>query len=202
MKERPIIFGADSVRAILAGRKSQTRRVIRPDWWRCWDPEDEHDQRLAAACSPYGHTGDRLWVRETWKPTHSRVCSDTYVRYAANDERRVVEHQLTGSMTDRWRPPIFMPRWASRLMLRVDSVRVERLQEISEADAIAEGAAHAWLPGWPIADFGRDAGTARPTAVWPFQELWDSINGKRAPWASNPFVWVVTFTRAELEASA
>lgn len=189
MTERPILFSGPMVRAILAGRKTQTRRLVKPQpeqgIWKCGrsclalgnapPPPDGYERWC-----PYGLPGDRLWVRECWRELGSGQGADgkipTYpvpVGYAADR-----------GYSGPWRPSIHMPRWASRLTLEVVGVRVERLHDISEADAQAEGCA----PMLTHAD---------PSAREQFESLWDSINGKRATWASNPWVWVVTFRRLE-----
>lgn len=176
MKGHPILFSAAMVRAILEGEKTQTRRIARLNasgrvaWkghnWHCDDPES----RLAC---PYGQPGDRLWVRETWADTMS---DPPEAVYRADGERHP-------SSFLKWKPSIFMPRWASRITLEVTGVRVERLQEISKADVIAEGI----------------DGLSDIHAGWhqPYAQLWDSINAKRAPWSSNPLVWVIEFKRVQ-----
>lgn len=158
-RERPIMFSAPMVRAILAGRKTQTRRVVR---------------FLPPRPCPYGVPGDRLWVRETW-------CAD-----GLDDGSAPLYHFRADGDHDpeaTWRPSIFMPRTACRIVLDVTGVRIERVQDISEADAKAEGPE--LLPD-PMQDTPRR---------WrdSYRTLWDSINGKRAPWDSNPWVWVVEF---------
>ena len=192
MKERPILFSAPMVRAILEGRKTQTRRVVKDL------PADVFEEvgrdvltgeyhfvkgalGYTRACR-YGERGDRLWVRETWRPAleHLSECTSSKdVRFAAS----VSEAEWAIS---RWRPSIHMPRWASRINLDVIGVRVERLQEISEADALAEGALQPWT--------GLDRGSDTRTARSEFEALWASINGAES-WAANPWVWVVEFKR-------
>lgn len=134
---------------------------------------------------PYGEPGDRLWVRETWglfdtQPSDGPARAHVFFR-ATDGERHELRHQL-------WRPPIFMPRWASRITLEVTGVRLERLQQISEADAKAEG-----VTPFPLDQEGDcwTDGTHRTA----FEYLWQQINVKRASWASNPWVWVVEFVR-------
>jgi hypothetical protein len=175
-RERPIIFGAESVRAIMEGRKTQTRRVIKlpptsptsldlsdpnepwrvvdgaifieTGWRSCWVVE-----------CPYGSPRARLWVREAW-----REQAADQISYRADGE-------VEGA---RWRSPILMPRWASRITLEIAAVRVERLQEISDEDVAAEG------------------GDSRNA----FAVYWDALNAKRGhPWASDPWVWVLEFRR-------
>ena len=181
MKERPILFSGEMVRAILEGRKTQTRRIVKdgtPDDWN--------------AC-PYGVIGDRLWVRETWRlwdvlENYVGGQNTATVQYKAgplgSDRVLTVSDEQRGNLSnlenDRWRPSIFMPRWASRITLEITGVRVERLQEITEKDALAEGVGYA---------------ITRDCKVPQFARLWDQINGKHAPWESNPWVWVVEFKR-------
>ena len=176
--ERPIIFTGDSVRAIENDLKTQTRRVIPDDWWRCLDPEDAGDRASALPQCPYGVAGDRLWVRETW-----RVPGDVGNDRASTSRctgPKDVQFKADGIEAPEWRPSMYMPRWASRLTLEIVSVRVERLQEIDRHDAIREGVDP------------RDT----PNPVARFCKSWDSINAKRGyPWSSNPWVWVITFKR-------
>lgn len=223
MTERPILFSAPMVRALLAGTKTQTRRVVtlrgaeaieERSWqnfflqspWP-WSPEAD-----AWVPCPYGAPGDRLWVRETWglpprydpkehgdlktKPRLGPVCFAA--DYTAADGTSI--HAWEGG---KWRPSIHMPRWASRLTLEVTGVRVERLQDISEEDARAEGARR--FDDLPSTHpYGQDArwSCAEPkstneclgTARMAFGNLWNSINGADS-WAANPWVWVVSFKR-------
>ncbi len=257
--EKPILFSGEMVRAILAGKKTQTRRVMKTpperveessDWWESvpagatlsgvgmsatyefpgsrparWFHFDsltngyiEHmrpavgkrptkrraiksamwqrqrhdvkarwsESEVCGLC-PYGLPGNRLWVRETWTPIPEAKPSgyftdpkwkDRVAFYAADNDRPM----WAG---DKWRPSIFMPRAASRITLEVVSIRVERVQSISEADAEAEGVDY--IPSAPAALTHRTS----------FARLWDKINGKRAPWESNPWVWCITFKRIE-----
>lgn len=206
MKERPILFSGPMVRAILDGRKTMTRRVIN---WRSDRADEVHDgegqgnslfEMRDGGWWPYyvydnieiplecPYKADRLWVRETWKPTRSAINDNTYVRYRADDSRLEVEHSLAGSQNDRWRPSIHMYRWASRLELEVTDVRVERLQDISEDDATAEG-----VDAVSLADVPRQATWSRRQ---DFAHLWDSLNKKRDyGWDTNPWVWVVAFVQ-------
>lgn len=236
MKERPILFSGPLVRALLAGTKTQTRRLVKiPDIvraedcerasdyttiaasepenvaefgaWRAWMTEYPDEGSVELRC-PYGTAGDRLWVRETWHPC------DGGTIYAA-DYR---DKQEAG--VERWVSPLFMPRHESRITLEITEVRVQRLQEISEEDAKAEGVqpptySETWLcvrkgGGGAYEVFAEpDAAEraelahvehqpARP--MWgarpEFELLWNKINGDRASWASNPWVWVLNFRRA------
>lgn len=208
--ERPILFSGEMVRAILAGRKTQTRRVVRiPERpGLVAHPEDAFpdpglggggylhvpytsatDRYTHRVWYPYG-IGTRLWVRETWAtwPEGEIRIRHTDTLYRADEPRTAVQ---------RWRPSIHMPRWASRITLEVTAVRVERLQDITEDDARAEGVTQTdgrWWDGAPHAVKGTPR--ALPTAREAYADLWDAINGKRAPWSSNPWVWVVSFRKA------
>lgn len=196
MKERPILFNGAMVRAILAGAKTQTRRVITAEWARCLDLDDPDDRTSALEQCPYGKPGDRLWVRETWGG--DSLCG---YAYRADHPDWLRFHGDGEQPSGPWRPSIHMRREASRLTLEVVSVRVDRLQDISEEDAMAEGIvpmSSGDFPDYsvPIADWERVPDRC-VTAVDSFRSLWDSINAKCAPWASNPFVWVIEFRKVE-----
>lgn len=195
MRERPILFSGLMVRAILEGRKTQTRRIVKPQpveapitngstsgsylaWPNidaCLEWQDviaDTDYYAKAGFCPHGQPGDRLWVRETWS------CIDTgrltqrkdWVRYRATDGEEM-----------HWRPSIFMPRWASRITLTIIDMRVERVQNISDADKEAEGL-HASQGYGPAA----------------FEALWNDINAKRGyGWNVNPWVWVIAFEMSD-----
>jgi hypothetical protein len=186
MNERPILFSAPMVRAILDGRKTMTRRVMRPQ------PEDYPYHyglavyRVEKRCT-YGVPGDLLWVRETWATTEQAGVhpSDAQIVYRATDPDW---DTMEGW---RWRPSIFMPRWASRLKLRITSVRVERVQEITEEDARAEGAPRSHQGDRP--HFSRHP-VPNDTHRLGFVHIWDSINaGRGFGWDTNPWVWVIGF---------
>lgn len=192
MTERPILFSGPMVRAILEGRKTQTRRLVKPQ-----PPDHEkatrHHQRILVPRCPYGGAGDRLWVRETFKFCGETIEGRDRYRYRAD------ENPATDGFV--WKPAIHMPRRACRLVLEVTAVRVERLQDISEADAKAEGLIQHkgdlytwWASGHERLD--QYLRNAHLLAVDAYRHLWDYINAKRAPWASNPWVWVVEFKRA------
>lgn len=205
MKEKPIPLYAHEVRAILKDRQTQLRRIVKPqpeqidgpviEWCHprsgCIAAETTHE--LAAHC-PYGAVGDRLWCREAWAvdaPLDQvrRECEDMLGGIGHGPYYRADEvHENTGLT---WRPSIFMPRWASRITLEIVGVRVERLQEITEEDAQAEGMKAA--EGHLYRPLGSKEPMRQYTHRQAFESLWDSINGKRAPWASNPWVWVVSF---------
>lgn len=184
-KERPILFSGPMVTAILSGQKTQTRRVIKGQALE-WLAPDMFTPEFVAdpenGLCPYGQPGDRLWVREAWAVPHMY---DGHKPGGVPDTARVhyADAGTRGGLL--WRSPIFMPRWASRLTLEVVSVRVERLQDITEEDVYAEGAV--------TVENARREGTSVPLRL--FAWLWDSINGKRpgCSWDDNPWVWVVEF---------
>jgi len=204
MKERPILFSGPMVRAILDGRKTQTRRIMkrnssgRVQWkGKQWHIQDEN----AFLACPYGQPGDRLWVKETWQcAVVSEGIKGIGYKATYDDERNWFKaktgpewDRLWDKHQDKWRPSIFMPRWASRITLEIAAVRVERLQEISEADAKAEGVTWRSCEDFePVAIPGPYGPCSGPARI-AFKELWDSINAKTHPWASNPWVWVVEF---------
>ena len=216
-KEHPILFSGAMVRAILDGRKTQTRRVVKPQPDEVFERSGDvllawgEEARSVSVQCPYGAPGDLLWVREThayiWPAPvdNGMVYDDEHPegRPIRRDECEVEYRADTGnaypgdwppedargnSEAPKWSPSIFMPRWASRLTLRVTDVRVERLQSISEADAEAEGAEPILVPP--------DGGSC--PFCEGFRRLWDSINAKRGHgWDTNPWVWVVSFERVE-----
>ncbi len=167
-RERPVLFSAPMIRALQAGRKQQTRRVMNPPperdgggWrWGEFRWEGAAPEALLAHC-PYGRPGDRLWVKEVWAPA-----GDGFVYRADAPENPPA----------RWKSPLFIPRLASRLLLQVEAVRAEPLQLLSEADARAEG----------VED--REA----------YRTLWEHLNAARGHgWDEDPWVWVVTFSPVE-----
>lgn len=196
MKERPIIFSGQMVRAILNGTKTQTRRVINDQAWRAargfddgW-PVARHPDMPSTwyrVRCPYGVRGNRLWVRETWSHTgkgvgtigdarDARMAMNGHPVYRADGER----------LGFSWWPSIHMPSEFSRITLEITGVRVERLQDISHDDALAEGVEE--FDG-PIALKDQRL-TLHQHA---FANIWDAVNGKRHPWDSNPWVWVIEF---------
>lgn len=198
MTERPILFSGPMVRAILEGRKTQTRRIMKPQ------PDDAPDinmwawlarrhlsvgKEAAIALGPYGQPGDRLWVRETWGHLNG---NGVRVVYRANGERPERIGYPNAPVTDmKWRPSIFMRRHDSRITLEITEVRVQRLQDIGEEDAKAEGVQ---LQGPGLIN-GKPAEFHFFKYLDAFAQLWNVINGKRAPWASNPWVWCISFQR-------
>lgn len=213
VKERPIIFSGDMVRAILDGRKSMTRRVLNPQpndvkGWKCAGIQDD-----SVKYCPHGQPGDRLWVRETFQyvscddgPFESR---DKGMYFPNDEERFRIEYLSTMGPVIEWDPPNFrpsihMPRWASRITLEVTGVRVERVQDITEDDAKAEGVAMGYealkieIP--ENASMEMIERYSNPPLVEShqigFKKLWNSINDKRGyGWDKSPQVWVVEFKR-------
>lgn len=195
MKERPILFSGPMVRAILDGRKVMTRRVVVPQPGEAWcvPPVSVIAGRWVSAGSisdlrcPYGMTGDRLWVRETWAhaldfghATGQAFYRATYTNGGVFDDVKT------------WKPSIFMPRWASRIALEVEGVRVERVQDIPCADIFREGVECSMHRNVGIDGLHMDQCACREL----FVKLWDSINGPRGfGWSVNPWVWVISFRR-------
>lgn len=205
MKERPILFSGAMVRALLAGTKTQTRRVAKPvkhpDLGNLYSPgalvlEHEPQHVIDRAC-PYGQPGDRLWVRETWmnlRGTGLEVVTGSRELYAygADTPRGSYGDDQRKCFGLKWRPSIHMPRAASRITLEITGVRVERLQEISMADALAEGVnVHH--------DHHEKPRTSIYSPVQAYRDLWEQINGEGS-WEANPWVWAVEFKRLETPA--
>lgn len=219
MKERPILFSAPMVRAILAGDKTQTRRVVKPQpyvdamgnaCWKGWNygqtingtPRFDTlaspipDSRTKRVLCPFGKPGDRLWVRETWfdcltERTDAQRCTREEIYYRADGTPCFEgEEDLIC-----WRSSIHMPRWASRLVLEITEVRVHRLQDISQDDAYAEG--FQW--GEKVRLKGGWDKVWTTTPLSGFRDIWEKLHGADA-WAQNPWVWAITFKRAEGEA--
>ena len=207
MTERPIIFSVEMVRAILEGRKTQTRRVVKTllmptapgtdycfhetkdgQWEIGYDYLDGTGQFLRYIKCPYGRPGDRLWVRETF----GHGCADF------RTTRNEIHYRADGidHIGHRWQPSIHMPRWASRITLEIVKVRVERVQEITDSDIRDEGTENCQyaLPPYCTHCGGHEHLCNRDR----FCDLWNSINAKRGySWESNPWVWVVEFKRAQ-----
>ena len=194
MKEKSILFNTEMAQATLDGRKTQTRRVIKPAKTsrdaKYFDPDlngwpiDQGTGRVLPC--PYGKVGDLLWVRETWRIYLRK--NKPFIQYRADGQELAISHDRYDHLQFNkrritWRPSIFMPRWASRLTLRVADVRVERIQDITEQDAMAEGISP------------RDVAARGHVGPLPlFKHLWDTINAKRGySWQSDPWVWAVKF---------
>lgn len=226
MKSRPILFTGEMVRALLAGTKTQTRRIIKPQPpigvkvqfapIYC-GPDMENDPRPMLAwripgwmdvktrLCPYGQIGDQLWVRETWcrlteiEPSPGSEECQTKTYYAATETEPVMLCDGDGFSATRkdggerspWKPSIHMPRALSRISLEITDVRVQRLQEISEGDAKAEGCTETQITEW--------RGRPDPSMKWgshreSYRKLWDEINGSGG-WDLDPWVWALTLRR-------
>lgn len=225
MKERPILFSGPMVRAILDGRKTQTRRVVKTldhsrEMLNCYSGAalfrcSPGIPRKEVRC-PYGWTGDRLWVRETWR-TVKKLDAKSPARIAemareagyepwgpveyAVDQERINWEPFMPDEPGKTRVSLHMPRWASRITLDVTSVRVERLHEISAYDVVSEGidlAEHSC--GCEVCARSSSLCTGTQSSLMlSWISLWDSINGKRpgCSWDANPWVWVVSFKVSE-----
>ena len=198
MKERPILFSKPMVQAILVGRKTMTRRVIKPQpdsrGLRTTDVlfEDYHGKEFKC---PY-ELGMILWVRETFRNAHGMPTGPRY-EYKATALKDGVP------IDEPWKPSIFMPREACRIMLEITNIRVERLQDISEEDAINEGVEiAAYRPDIIYKQYTLDDNKRKiklsgwETAYYSFKSLWQSINGPES-WTANPWVWVIEFKRID-----
>ncbi len=247
MKERPILFSGPMVRAILDGRKTVTRRVVKPQppsdcqVWAGWILDSTsgddvgkaswHDQvgplayKTHRVRCPYGQLGDHLWVREAWSYYRPFASDRTNkILYRADlDNCGQCPVQLDNDVVlvdprDGWKPSIHMPRWASRISLEVTEIRVQRLQDITEDEAIREGAVwhdfgrecghfgawqgvgdckgefHPQRNGWTMEPPAASAGNCLPSARMAFANLINKINGPET-WASNPWVFVISFRR-------
>lgn len=216
-KERPILFSGAMVRALLAGTKTQTRRVVKPQppadkqrvaWYEPgvmgWAPPEIPSQHWHKVRCPYGQPGDRLWVRETfiqgfpvdpltdslqqWDADGNELPKKTWYRADNSDIGWTDDDGWQVNVP--WKPSIHMPRAASRIALEITSVRVERLQDISDADCVAEGCgALASAIGCPMTSA---PGETIPRAM--YRALWESINGSGS-WDANPWVWAVEFRK-------
>lgn len=203
VREKPIIFSGPMVRAILEGRKSQTRRIIKPrkrpslfapgEWSDKYilDPGNAEWRARDISYIP----GDRLWVRESY--AHGwPIATGEVLPPSPREGQRAITYRESGNVpfggTGKWRSPIHMPRWASRITLEVTEVRVQRLQAISEADAEAEGVQPRFADGWPSREH-----------IGGFYSIWASIHGLHGPgsWEANPWVAALTFKLANKESS-
>ncbi|MCX7509460.1 ASCH domain-containing protein [Delftia tsuruhatensis] len=213
MKERPILFSGSMVRALLAGTKTQTRRVVKPQpdsrpGMECTrvlfknrkgdlvldEAAEAKEPRLCAILCPYGQPGDRLWVREAFMHEPADYCWEASVSIPCRPAETVYRADFPNSQPgEGWKPSIHMPRKLSRISLEITGVRVERLQDINEQDAAAEGVA-TWAPG----ALSPDSLNADPSDQ--FRWLWSSINGPDS-WSANPWVWVVEFKRVQQASS-
>lgn len=219
MKERGMIFNGEMVRAILDGRKTQTRRPIKWKQTRFteigeredgskwpWSEDAEHAFDFWHPC-PFGSVGDRIWVRETFQgPLFDFDLMDSYCKdstpfeksefcvYKADGVPAPEFYDADDELHCCWRPSIHMPRWASRILLEITDVRVERLNSIHDVDAMREGIQN--LTTCSHSDFGIPGVVNAQHPVRAFQLLWESIYGADS-WRTNPWVWVIEFKRVE-----
>ena len=203
INDHPILFSGSMIRAILSSKKSQTRRIMNPQPTNDFNPPnggiaefyhptmvDRRDGEIYPGPeifgvadenqgykSPYGHPGNRLWVKETWQAHLCAHVEHERIHYRADGE--CCPHD--GERIKRWRPSIFLPRKFSRITLEINAIRVERLQDITEAEAQAEGVDACSL-----------FGAAGPKYRHAYQILWNQING-RDSWDKNPWVWIIEF---------
>ena len=205
MSERPIIFNGEMVRAILDGRKTMTRRVVKnasviiQDWDKndkSYGPffEDEYgDSHKTVERCPYGQPGDRLWVRETFSLRDDGLVFSYRSDYPKKGFWEDAPHY---GKDIKWKPSIHMPRWASRITLEITDIRVERLQEITQWDCEAEGIIGTTSPspvnGLPYETYSA-AGFKESEPKLAFERLWDSAAKPGFTWDDNPWVWVVEF---------
>lgn len=222
MAEKPILFSGDMVRAILEGRKTQTRRIIsnmtcRPlasgDWyfdsycdkpkttanprgmgtyWSWWERQSMKMSMVQISC-PYGVPGDLLWVKETWREAGSIQREDGKIPKdgdASSCYYRATDYAADGP----WRPSIFMPRWASRISLQIKNIRSERLQNITNEDAMSEGATPIHYLKNPFHTGAINAEFSGEVQGWrdAYRDIWEKISGAGS-WNVNPQVWVVEF---------
>lgn len=210
MKFHPILFSTEMVKAILEGRKTMTRRVVKPqpdpesdgidympcapslEWeqyyneiWKPWKWDTAEGESISSFC-PYGEVGDVLWVRESFTQRNGSVGFSKYVYKAGTIDKKI-----------KFKPSIHMPKAACRIFLEIISIRVERLQEINHHAAIFEGVEYRHIKdqglGYKVYGCGtNDQQTASP--VFSFKTLWQTINGEES-WQSNPWVWVIGFRR-------
>ncbi|EFH4810839.1 hypothetical protein F9385_19250 [Escherichia coli] len=184
-----MIFNGEMVRAILHGRKTQTRRPANPSTANLLDLQEQYPHKKYNISCPFGAVGDRIWVRETW--AEAGAGAPDLKLYRANYPEHVPTHYENVPPVDeiRWTPSIHMPRWASRITLEITCVRVERLNSISQKDAQAEGME---LTGWRPTYSDPDSGGEVWTPYDNFAQLWESIYGEES-WKANPWVWVIEF---------
>ncbi len=224
MNEKPILFSGQMIRAILEGRKTQTRRIMNPqppNWcerfgWTCFTPKGSISGRGNYEDKgpgekffklKYGDAKDFLWVRESFYAFEQKV----YSSEGTSSNRQCFYREDGGILVNgaKWKPSIHMPRWASRITLEITSLRVERLNDITESDAKAEGVTlkepttESDIAEIQISDCSPDIkelarlmGPGQFGYKAEFEFLWHEINGKRAPWNSNPWVWVIEFRMA------
>jgi hypothetical protein len=213
MKSKPILFSTPMIQAILEGRKTQTRRIVKPQ------PKQEldffgwelHPKKLQVAFGtgnkvdsfhkfPFGQVGDVLWVRETFRIKHpwGHEAFGYYEYKTYNYQQIKAPDSSVFQSSPKWKPSIFMPKDAARIWLKITNIKIERLHDISEKDAILEGVEKEFsilFNEWRFKDYYNVKSDWR-SAVSSFQSLWANINGINS-WDDNPFVWVIEFERIE-----
>lgn len=217
MKERPILFSAPMVRAIRDGSKTQTRLIVKANLLPIVEASLKANGRVCLnmldtdLVSPYGVVGDRLWVREAFfeevDPLTSKPYSPPRACYRATENGEVfcddgdghAEENKNGTFKSPWKPSIHMPRWASRILLEITEVRIQRLQDINEGDAEAEGVERC-NSGWGWERYAAGKGYlgyhlgTESCAVDSFRSLWESVYGPGS-WDANPYVWALSFKK-------
>ncbi len=223
---KPILFKSDMVRAILEGRKTETRRIFKKQptglfqriahtlgypaslgWLRAGFGEKEDPNFYKC---PYGRVGDRLWVRETvciaprnWAPPDQCISDDDgyyhFVKYRATDP----DEDVMRDYKLKWTPSIFMPRWASRIILEITEISVERVKDITDTGCVNEGLIQDWDGShhwYQFPEGHKEFNSASQNPKYAFRLLWDSINEKRGySWQSNPWGWVIKFKLIEVK---
>ena len=248
-KEKPILFSGPMVKALLEGRKTQTRRIMKSKWFELsyeighlryteydplkyhpkdaesigrhkagsgpFDPKNAESQRHAASFCPYGEIGTMLWVKETFMHEEATYCEEASVSIPAIPANTIYRADIPNSEAgEGWCPSIFMPRKLSRITLEITDIHVERLKDISEEDAIAEGIISHTFEGSVPGDYWKNYQfkTSNPKrgvvlsdvehrilAYWKspinsYKSLWESINGEGS-WDANPWIWAISFRR-------
>jgi hypothetical protein len=201
MKTRPILFSAPMIRAILAGHKTQTRRIYKEEFplsYGFLGIDQDTNRALFSGPSfhtglrcPYGTIGDRLWVRETWQEVTGPSRDDDPAEFQASRKGITYSADWEEKAPFPWKPSVFMPRWASRITLEITDIRVQRLQAISEIDARAEGISTSITSPSPTGIPGLNAKNYVHARDY-FADLWNHIHGD-SQWERNPFVWAITF---------
>lgn len=217
MKERGMIFNCEMVQAILNDRKTQTRRIVNSSTDNSLRLREQYPHKHYNINCPFGQPGDRIWVRETFQgplfdyeqmesylEDRSKFEKPEFCQYAADGKPAPEYYDADDNLHCGWRPSIHMPRWASRILLEITAVRVERLNSISEIDANHEGML---FTDYGVGRFGQQrpgfsykptthTDQCLPNARMAFASLWESIYGDYT-WRANPWVWVIEFKRVE-----
>lgn len=200
MKFTPILFSTEMVQAILAGRKTQTRRILKVKGCKPFIPDSSWDIESILEWNknyhPYGQVGDVLWVRESFNVVTEKFPEEKKVFVY---KETMVSKNRAASTEWKWKPSIHMPKEACRIFLQIKDIRIERLNDIKEKDAISEGIKMTWISDNPRQCkfknyLNNGSGSTYP--VESFRSLWHKINGPTS-WVKNPWVWVIEFERIE-----